>query len=226
MPRAHRVVLPLAVGFALVVAACTGTDDKDAVAVKATDSKCEVATTTLAAGSRTFRVTNGGRDVTEVYVYGPGDEVKGEVENIGPGTSRNLTVKLGPGDYEVACKPGMKGDGIRTKIVVTGEATASVAPDRTVTFDAYDYGYDALKDLTFNKGETVKFVMTNTAPTEEHEFEVFPPKSKEALGEIGPTKPGATGTVTLTFEKAGTYTFECGITDHLEHGMKGTFTVR
>lgn len=225
MPRAYRVVLPLAVGCALAFAACTA-DDKNAVAVKATDTTCEVATTTLAAGTVTFKATNKGNDVTEVYVYGPGDEVKGEVENIGPGTSRNLTVKLGPGDFEVACKPGMKGDGIRTKIVVTGEATASKAPDRTVTFDAYDYGYHALHDLTINKGETVKFVMTNSAPAEEHEFEVFPPKSKDALGEIGPTKPGATGTVTLTFDEAGTYTFECGITDHLEKGMKGTFTVR
>ena len=74
----------------------------------------EVARTDLDAGTSTFAVKNDGDDVTEVYVYADGDEVKGEVENIGPGTSRDLDVDLTAGEYEVACKPGMKGDGIRT----------------------------------------------------------------------------------------------------------------
>ncbi len=73
-------------------------------------------------------------------------------------------------------------------------------------------------------GETIEFAMTNTATTEQHEFEVLGPDGN-ALGEIGPTDPGQTGTVVLTFDDAGTYTFVCGITDHEAKGMKGTFTV-
>ncbi len=47
----------------------------------------------------TFEVTNKGSKVTEVYVYGEqGGEftkVISEVENIGPGTSRDMSVDLG-----------------------------------------------------------------------------------------------------------------------------------
>ena len=86
------------------------------MAVKASDKTCEVATSTLAAGRQTFAVTNKGSDITEVYVYATGDRVVGEVENIGPSTKRNLTVDLVPGDYQVACKPGMVGNGIRSAL--------------------------------------------------------------------------------------------------------------
>jgi iron uptake system component EfeO len=54
-----------------------------------------------------------------VYVYTPAGDIMGEVENIGPGTSRDLTVELDPGLYEVVCKPGMVGDGIATSITAT-----------------------------------------------------------------------------------------------------------
>ncbi|HZL06378.1 MAG TPA: hypothetical protein VFE45_13345 [Coriobacteriia bacterium] len=43
----------------------------------------------------------------------------GERENFGPGTTRDLAVTLDAGNYDVACKPKMTGDGIRTKITVT-----------------------------------------------------------------------------------------------------------
>ena len=68
--------------------------------------------------------------VTEVYVYGPNNRVMGEVENIGPSTRRSLVVDLPGGDYEVACKPGMTGDGIRTPIHVSGSASTSSSATR------------------------------------------------------------------------------------------------
>jgi len=106
--------------LALVVpTACTSkADDADKVPVTATDSSCEVATTDLPSGSTTFAVSNDGEQVTEVYVYAESDRIVGEVENIGPGTSRDLTVDLSAGTYEVACKPGMTGDGIRVEVTV------------------------------------------------------------------------------------------------------------
>nr|WP_317797115.1 iron uptake system protein EfeO [Actinoplanes sichuanensis] len=92
------------------------------IAVKATDTACEVATTQVDAGTSVFAITNGGQKVTEFYVYAPGDRVMAEVENIAPGLSRNLHVELPAGTYETACKPGMIGKGIRGQLTVSGSA--------------------------------------------------------------------------------------------------------
>ncbi len=118
------------------LAACGGSDDGRSatteaagasdrpgkIAVAATDTSCEVATTELPAGTATFTVTNKGSKVTEFYVYAPGDRVMGEVENIVPGLSRDMLVELPAGTYETACKPGMIGKGIRGPLKVTGDA--------------------------------------------------------------------------------------------------------
>jgi iron uptake system component EfeO len=71
-------------------------------------------------------VTNGGNKVTEFYLYGTGDRIMGEVENIGPGLTRQLIVEVPDGGtYTTACKPGMIGDGIRAPFNVTGTAARS-----------------------------------------------------------------------------------------------------
>ena len=114
------------IASALVVSACSSdpepaasTGDLDApVTIEATDDACDLSRTDLAAGITTFEITNSGSQVNEVYVYADGDRIVTEKENIGPGTSYELTVDLTEGDYEVACKPGMVGDGIRTGVVV------------------------------------------------------------------------------------------------------------
>jgi iron uptake system EfeUOB component EfeO/EfeM len=116
------LVTALLAGPAL--AACGGGPSGPSVEVTAGDSSCAVAKTSLAPGKTTFAVHNDGSKVTEVYVYaksGSGfTKTVEEAENIGPGTSRDLTVDLSAGTYEVACKPGMTGDGIRTRITVAG----------------------------------------------------------------------------------------------------------
>ena len=74
-------------------------------------------------GANTFVITNNGTKVTEFYVYGEGERVMGEVENISPGLQRKLIVQLAePGTYQTACKPGMVGDGIRGDFKVTGDS--------------------------------------------------------------------------------------------------------
>lgn len=91
------------------------------VTVKATDTSCELSVTEGKAGTTTFAVTNSGNTVTEVYVYGGGQRVLAEAENISTGLHREISVPLtAPGRYEVACKPGMVGDGIRAAYTVTG----------------------------------------------------------------------------------------------------------
>jgi iron uptake system component EfeO len=113
------------------------------ITVNATDSACEVAKTSVDAGTVQFKITNKGGKVTEFYVYAAGDRVMGEVENIAPGLSRDLHVELPAGTYETACKPGMIGKGIRGALSVSGSA----AP---LTEDA------ALKDATDSYSRYVK----------------------------------------------------------------------
>jgi iron uptake system component EfeO len=93
------------------------------ITVAASDSACELSGTESSTGPSTFVITNNGTKVTEFYVYGEGERVMGEVENISPGLQRKLIVQLTePGTYQTACKPGMVGDGIRSELKVTGEA--------------------------------------------------------------------------------------------------------
>ena len=101
------------------------------IAVQATDSQCRVATATAPAGTITFQVQNTGSTVTEFYVYGAGDRIVGEVENITPGLSRELKVEITePGTFTTACKPGMVGDGIRAAFTVTGTAQPGSADQK------------------------------------------------------------------------------------------------
>ncbi|MFC4065931.1 iron uptake system protein EfeO [Actinoplanes subglobosus] len=130
MRPSHILAALTAGSLGLTLTACGGSDaatDTTAaaggpIAVKASDTACEVTRTEVAAGTSVFAITNGGQKVTEFYVYAPGDRVMAEVENIAPGLSRNLHVELPAGTYETACKPGMIGKGIRGQLTVSGSA--------------------------------------------------------------------------------------------------------
>jgi iron uptake system component EfeO len=127
--------VPALVASAVLLAGCggggsTSTSASGTIAVDAGDTNCDVAQAKLPAGRHTFSVSNTASQVTEVYVYAPGDRIMGEVENIGPATKRDLIVDLPAGDYEVACKPGMVGDGNRTALAVTGAAAPKQSLDQ------------------------------------------------------------------------------------------------
>ncbi len=109
------------------------------ISIKASDTDCQVASTLLDSGTQTFNVSNAGSQVTEVFVYATGDRVVGDVANIGPSTSKRLTVALKPGQYQVSCSPGMVGKNIRTPITVKGPSgTPSAASPQ---LDAAVAGY-------------------------------------------------------------------------------------
>jgi len=109
---------------------------KNTVNINATDTKCKLDKTALDAGTVHLAVKNNGNKVTEVYIY-EGKRIVTEKENIGPGTSYKLTSSLKAGSYQVACKPGMTGDGIRTTIKVTGTGGTSVNPQAKKAVDDY-----------------------------------------------------------------------------------------
>ena len=102
------------------------------VAVTATDTTCTLANTTLAAGVNKFTITNSGSKITEFYVF-QGDKALGEVENISPGTSRDVSIELAAGSYQGVCKPGLVGDGIKQAFTVTGTATALSEDEKLAT---------------------------------------------------------------------------------------------
>ncbi|WP_344770285.1 iron uptake system protein EfeO [Aeromicrobium panaciterrae] len=125
---------------ALSLTACASDDAASGdLTVKASDSSCKISSTKLDAGPSTFKVTNGGSKVTEFYVYADGDRIMGEVENIGPGLSRNLVVDLPKGTYEGACKPGMIGDGIRETITVSGDPAKKLSDSEELKAAADSY---------------------------------------------------------------------------------------
>lgn len=110
-------VLPLA------LAACTDNAAPAAtgpIRVSSTNDVCSVSSTSTKSGNITFAIQNDGDQVTEFYLLAEdGLRIIGEVENIGPGLTRNLVVTAPAGTYTTACKPGMQGEGIRSAFEIT-----------------------------------------------------------------------------------------------------------
>lgn len=128
-----------------------------AITVDATDSACTLSKTTTSTGTIGFVITNKGSKVTEFYVYGPGDQIVAEKENIGPGLSQKLAVEISkPGTYITACKPGMQGDGIRGELKVTGKSTAANAanPALATATASYKSYVDGQADLLLHRTST------------------------------------------------------------------------
>lgn len=175
-----RLSLPLFLASASVLAACggdgtsgdSGGSGGTTVAITATDDSCELETSEVPAGQTTFTVTNDGESVTEVYVYGEeGGEytrVISEVENIGPGTSRDMEVDLSSGSYEVACKPGQTGDGIRTELTATGDGEQATGSGGASGYDReIELATDGIEITGLEggaaTGERIEFKLTNNA---------------------------------------------------------------
>ncbi|MGW5660979.1 iron uptake system protein EfeO [Streptomyces sp. NPDC003758] len=125
--RAVRLSVVTAAATAAALTALTGCTEKStaegsdrAIRVTATDSKCEVSKKEFPAGHVEVAVENKGAKVTEVYLLFPDDRIVAERENIGPGTKQTVTAEVKAGDYQIACKPGMTGKGIRQTVKATG----------------------------------------------------------------------------------------------------------
>jgi iron uptake system component EfeO len=125
--------------------------DARALSVQASDTACDVSATTAPSGRLSFSVTNSGTKVNEFYLLAAdGRRIVGEIENIGPGLTRDLVLAAAPGRYFTACKPGMVGDGIRAAFVVSdsGERGAP-AGDNSALVATATRNYQAyVKDQT------------------------------------------------------------------------------
>lgn len=103
------------------VANSSSNADKTAITVTSSATECALSTATAPSGSVVFSVTNSSDQVTEFYLLEEdGRSVAGELENIGPGISRDLVINAKAGKYFTVCKPGMAGDGVgRAQFTVT-----------------------------------------------------------------------------------------------------------
>ena len=131
LPKPALMAATLAAIGAFSLSACVpnSTDDSKAIAVSAKDAQCKVASASAPAGVVTFTVTNDGKDVTEFeIVANDGLRIISELENLGPGITRDLVVRIPEGSYLATCKPGMVGDGVVTPFTVTA-SESTIAPD-------------------------------------------------------------------------------------------------
>ncbi|MFI5746092.1 iron uptake system protein EfeO [Streptomyces sp. NPDC051644] len=157
--RAVRFSVVTAAATVAALTAVTGCAEKSdgkgdgAVQVVAKDDSCEVSKKKLPAGHIELAVQNKGSKVTEVYVLFPDDRIVAERENIGPGTKANITAEIKAGSYEIACKPGMKGNGIRQKIEVTGANAAKRSPEMDKAVAGYRTYVQAQADETLPKAK-------------------------------------------------------------------------
>lgn len=155
--RAVRLSVVTAAATVAALTAVTGCAEKSdskgdgAVQVIAKDDSCEVSETKIPAGHVELAVENKGSKVTEVYVLFPDDRIVTERENIGPGTKAKITAEVRSGTYEIACKPGMKGKGIRQTLEVTGKTAAERSPEMDKAVAGYRTYVQAQADETLPK---------------------------------------------------------------------------
>ncbi|MEG9249891.1 iron uptake system protein EfeO [Arthrobacter sp. Soc17.1.1.1] len=151
--RLSKTLAAAASGGLLFLTACTPNASAETaegapgqLSVTSTAEECAVSAATAESGPLTFSITNSGDQVTEFYLLAEdGLRIVSEVENIGPGISRNLVVNARPGSYYTVCKPGMVGDGVgRAEFTVTDSGTAVEATgDEQAQIDAAVVNYKA-----------------------------------------------------------------------------------
>ncbi|WP_030598433.1 iron uptake system protein EfeO [Streptomyces fulvoviolaceus] len=159
--RAARLSVVTATAAVAALTAVTGCTEKGSsgsgdrvINVTATDSKCEVSKKEFPAGHVELAIENKGSKVTEVYILFPDDRIVSERENIGPGTKQTVTAEVKAGDYTIACKPGMKGDGIRQAVKATGGTVAKRDPRLDKAVAAYREYAQEQADATLPLTET------------------------------------------------------------------------
>ncbi|MER6028823.1 EfeM/EfeO family lipoprotein [Streptomyces sp. NPDC001851] len=100
------------------------------IVIEVSKSRCGRGWTRPEPGVHTFDLHNSSDGAAEVYLEDPGSQaVYGEVEGIGPGTTRQLTVRLGKGTYAFKCVPddadAVTGPSVR---ITSGQRGPGAAP--------------------------------------------------------------------------------------------------
>ncbi len=209
----------VATALALAVTGCTkdSAPAADSISLNASDTRCDLGRTDFNVGVNTLNITNSGSKVTEVYVYTSDQKIVTERENITPGATAELTFELKPGSYEIACKPGGTGAGIRTKISVGGAASSvsggeldtAVTQYRAYVQEQADAGLPQVKEFAAAiKANDLTKAQRLYAPSRQNWERVEP--VAESFGDLDPKldlreadlEPGQTWTGWHRLEKA------------------------
>ncbi|GMA42284.1 iron uptake system protein EfeO [Mobilicoccus caccae] len=157
----------------------TGTAGSGPLTVAASDTECRVSAESAGSGNLVFSVTNNGSKVNEFYLLGEdGLRIIGEVENIGPGLTRDLVVRAVPGSYFTACKPGMVGEGIRSAFTVTdsGADMSATGADKELIDQANAQYASYVKDQTEQlKTKTAEFIALYKAGKDDEARALYAP---------------------------------------------------
>lgn len=201
--RVASGLIAVMAGLVLVGCVPNAAPTAQSIKVSATDTACEVASGTGRGGTLTFSVTNEGAQVTEFYVLGSNKlSIAGEVENIAPGATRELTVQLGPGEYFTSCKPGMVGAGVGlTPFTVAGDAVEATPKEAAVIAQYIAYVKSQAEELV---PQVEAFVAAYAAGDDAEAKRLFPlarinyeriEPTAEQFGDLDPKidyrKPGA-----------------------------------
>lgn len=109
----------------LGLTACSPLEPDVRIGVKQSATSCEISQTEFSAGVATFVIENVGDSIAEFYVLKSNDEgIVTEVENIGVGLTRELTVELAEGNYLYSCEQMDGGEPIRGKLTVSASTNA------------------------------------------------------------------------------------------------------
>ena len=206
--RAALVVLPV---VALsVLGGCTANNQggssgtnaagSNTINVKITDKGCEVSSKSFPSGQVTFKISNEGTVPNEFEVLTENKlQIVSEKENIGPGTSTELTTALKEGTYYSACKPNMVGALVgATQLKVTKGKEVAVGGDVKKLEEQAVANYTSyVKDqvgqlLTATKAFTAAYTSGDTAKAKElfplarqHYERIEPTAEKFGIKEAG-----------------------------------------
>ena len=147
-----------------------------------------------------------------------------------------LAQALAHGDAEHGKKPAARG--IDPTVQPFGKQGDPRRATRTIAVDMADSMRFRPDDITVSRGETVKFIVTNSGKTL-HEMVIGTEPELKKHAELmkkypgmehdepymAHVKPGAREVITWTFTKAGTFMYGCLIPGHFEAGMKGAIRV-
>jgi iron uptake system component EfeO len=128
-----------AAGLSLSISACAPLEADAKISVVQDATTCELSQTEFAAGVVTFVIENVGDKTSEFYILkSDGEGIVSEIENIGVGLTRELTVELGEGEYIYSCEQMDATDEIQGKLTVTAaSADASLSPEAGAAIVAY-----------------------------------------------------------------------------------------
>ncbi len=204
------------VAYATVACSVAGRGDSE-VSVKSTETSCDLSRATVDPGKLEVKVANAGQQMTEVYVYAPNGRSLGEVENVGVGSTASFFVDIGGGEYQVACKPGQVGDGIRSALRVTGPAASTASLDIEPLDRATDRGSDGFSlSVTLDdagcaftpgvvvvKGQTITFEVSSSGAAAQP-FKMLA-QDGSTVAELPAIPPGSTATTHVTFTALGIF---------------------